>query len=92
MGRILPNFVYALILTRSKLGFLHIIFPTVPQLWPLIYVRISFLLNILRTNGQNFTKFYICAFILTMSMLGLLLVIFFICNRVMALDLCPQNL
>ena len=36
-------------------------FPTfVPVLWPLIYAKISFPLNILRTNGQNFIKFYIC--------------------------------
>ena len=46
------------------LGLLHIIFCTfVPKLWPLIYAKISFLLNILRTNEQNFTKFYICIYI-----------------------------
>ena len=40
---------------------MHVIFPTfVPELWPLFYAKISFLFNILRTNGQNFTKFYIC--------------------------------
>ena len=59
--RISPNFVYEFILTRSKLGLLHVIFHTfVPELWPFIYARISFLLIILRTNLQNFTKFYIC--------------------------------
>ena len=31
----------------------------VPELQPLIDVRISFLLNILRMNGQNLTKFCI---------------------------------
>ena len=61
IDRISPNFIYAFILTRSTLGLLHIIFCTfVPVLWPLIYAKILFLLNILRTNGQNFTKFYIC--------------------------------
>ena len=63
MDRISPNFIYALILTtsRSTLGLLHIIFRTfVPELWPLIYVKISFPFNILKRNGQNFTKFYLC--------------------------------
>ena len=60
MDRILPNFIYAFILTRSKLRLLHIIFCTfVPELWPLIYSKILFLLNILRTNGQILTKLYI---------------------------------
>ena len=37
-----PNFVYALILTRSRLGLLHVIFrSSIPELWPLIYARIS---------------------------------------------------
>ena len=53
--RISPNVVYTLILTRSRLGLLHIIFcALVIELWPLINVRIlfriSFLLNILRTE------------------------------------------
>ena len=61
MDRISPNFIYAFILTRSMLGLLHIIFRTfVPELWPLIYAKISIPFNILRTNGPNFTKFYIC--------------------------------
>ena len=51
----LPYFVYVLILTRSRLGLLHIIFCTfVIELWPLTDVRISFRIlfpfNILRTN------------------------------------------
>ena len=29
------------------------------ELWPLIYFRISFWVNIFGTNGQNFTKPYI---------------------------------
>ena len=61
MDRISPNFIYAFILTRSTLGLLHIIFRAfVPVLWPLIYSKISFPFNILRTNGQKFNKFYIC--------------------------------
>ena len=34
--------------------------PFVPELWPLIYAKVSFPLNIMKTNLQNFTKFYIC--------------------------------
>ena len=66
------------------------IFPKfVPELWPFIYAKILFLLNILITTIHIFTKF-IYALILTRSSLGLLHVIFFsdICTRVMALDLC----
>ena len=63
------------ILTRSTLGLLHIIFPIIePELWPLIYAKISFPFNILSTNGYNFTKF-------------ILLHILNICTRIMALDL-----
>ena len=52
---------YEFILTRSKLRLLHVIFRTfVPESWPLIYTKISFPFNILRTNGQNFTNIYIC--------------------------------
>ena len=43
-------------------------------LWPLIDVRISFLLKILRPDEQNFTKFY--ASILTSPKLGLIPVIY----------------
>ena len=46
MDRILPDFVYVLILTRSRLGLLPVIFrKIVKELWPLIDVRISFPLN-----------------------------------------------
>ena len=48
------NFVYTLIWTRSSLGLLTVIFlKFVTECWPLIDVRMSFLLNILRTNGRN---------------------------------------
>ena len=53
-----PNFDYTLTMLRSRLEFLIVIvykFDT--ELWPLIHVRISFPLNILRTKGQNLTKF-----------------------------------
>ena len=58
-----PNFVYALVSTRSRLELLHIIFHTfVIQLWPWTDVRISFRvsspLNIMLTNRQKFTIFY----------------------------------
>ena len=60
MDRISPNFIYAFILPTSTLGLLHIIFCTyVPELWPLIYSKISFTLNIMRTNGQILTKLFI---------------------------------
>ena len=46
----LPNFIYGFILTRSSLGLLHVLFRTfVPELWSLIYTKISFPLNILKT-------------------------------------------
>ena len=46
MDRIPPNFVYAFI---SRLELLHIIFCLfVTELWPLIDVRILFLLNVFR--------------------------------------------
>ena len=36
--------MYAFILTRSSLGLLQVIFGTfVPELWPLIYAKISFI-------------------------------------------------
>ena len=60
MDRISPNFIYAFMLTISRLGLLHFIFCTfVTELWPLIYSKILFPLNILRTNGQILTKLYI---------------------------------
>ena len=45
MDRISPNFVYAFILTRSRLGLLHVIFCFFVR-EPLINVRNLFLLNI----------------------------------------------
>ena len=64
IDRIWPNFVCALILTISRLGLLPAIFrKVVTELWPLIDVRFSRSLEILRTNWYNFTKFYICIFI-----------------------------
>ena len=54
------NFVYTFILTTSNLGLFTIIFSTfVTELRPLIDVRISFPLDILRMNGQNLIKFCI---------------------------------
>ena len=87
--KIYQNFVYALILTLSSLGLLHIIFPKfVPELWSFIYAKISFPLNILRTTRHIFTKF-IYALILTRSSLGYFVTghFFEIGTRVMALYL-----
>ena len=47
-----------LTIARSRLGLLHIIFrKAVTELWPLICIRFLLLLNIFRTNEQNFIKF-----------------------------------
>ena len=87
MDRILPNFIYAIILTRSMLGMLHISFCSfVPELWPLIYSKISFRLNDLRTNGQILTKLYITIYT-DKIYIGIVSCHFYqICKRVMALD------
>ena len=85
MDRMSLNFIYAFILKRSSLGLPHIIFRTfVLELWPLIYSKISFPLNILRTNGQILTKLYITintdkSYILSCHFSQ-------ICKRVIALD------
>ena len=65
LTEIKPNFKLEFILTSSSLGLLHVIshwtraslgllhnitHTFVPKLWPLIYVKISFPLNTLRTN------------------------------------------
>ena len=50
MDRISPNFVYAFILIISRLGLLPVI---VTELWPLIAVRILFLLNVFRFSCFN---------------------------------------
>ena len=48
-------------LTNSMMVLLPVIFGTfVIELWSLIDVRISFPINILRTNRHNLTKFCIC--------------------------------
>ena len=88
IGRISLNFIYAFILTRSTFGLLHIIFRTfVPELWPLIFSKISLLLNILRTNGQILTKLYITIYT-DKIYVGIVCCHFLqICTGVMALDL-----
>ena len=71
------------------LGLLHINFRKfLTEFWSLINVRISFPLNILRTNEWNLAKFCNAyALILKTSRLGLLHVNFHkVYNRVMALD------
>ena len=56
-------------------------------IWPLISAKILFLFNILRTNGQNLTKFYICIHF-DKIYFGIFTHHFsHICTRVMALDL-----
>ena len=74
------------------MGLLHVIFRKfVPELWPLIYTKISFPFNILRTNGQNLTKFHRCIHIDKIYD-GIVTHHFsHICTRVMVLDLL-QNL
>ena len=57
----------------------------VPELWPLVYAKISFPLNILGTTRHNFTKFYICIYIHKIQ-LGIVTRHFSeSCTRVMAL-------
>ena len=88
MDRISPNFIYTFILTRSTLGLLQFIFRTfVPVLWRLIYAKKFFLNNILRTNGQNFTKFYICFHIDKIYVVIVAQQFLHIYTRVMAHDL-----
>ena len=56
------------------------------ELWPLIYVRIEFLLNILKTNRPIKTKFCI-HIIIDKIYIGIVSHCFSqICNRVSALD------
>ena len=75
-------------MTRSTFGLLQFILCTfVPVLWPLIYAKISFPFNILRTNGQNFTKFYICIHIDKIYVWIVAQHLLHICTRAMALDL-----
>ena len=57
MDRISPNFVNAFIFTSSRLGLLPSIFCLfITELWPLIDVRILFLLYIFRTWPFNSMK------------------------------------
>ena len=57
MRRIDPNFVYTLTLIISRLGLVSLKFVKfATELRPFIDVRILFLLNILKMNGQNLTK------------------------------------
>ena len=64
INEIWPDFAYVLILKTSRLELFRINFQKlITVLWPLIDVRISFLLNILRTNWWNLTKFCKCIYI-----------------------------
>ena len=55
------NFAYALILTRCRFGWLNNIFRSFStELWPLIDVKISFMLNILWTNWWIVLKICKC--------------------------------
>ena len=87
MDRIEPNFVYTLTLIVSRLGLYSVKFHKIAtEVRPLIDVRIPLPLNILRTNGQNSTKF--CIHInIDKILVGIVKHHFSqICNRVMALD------
>ena len=61
IDEIWPNCAYALVLTRSRLGLLHVHQSYGPW-WSMmmIFVRILFPLNILSTKWWNFTEFCIC--------------------------------
>ena len=65
-------------------------FGQIAELWPLIDVRNWFLLNILRMDGQNLTKF--CIHIIIDKIYVAIVKGHFsqICNRVTALDLCQK--
>ena len=73
-----PDFASALILTRSRLGMLRVSFcKFIRELWPLIDVKISFPLNILRQQVNGiWPKFAYALGILTRSRLELLRVSF----------------
>ena len=73
MDRISPNFMYAIILKIST-SFTSI-FAYLYQSYGPLFTQISFLLNILRTNGQILTKLHITIYTDKIS-LGLLAVIF----------------
>ena len=83
------NFVYALILTRCRFRWLNNIFRSFSTaLWPLIYVKISFMLNSLWTNWWILIKFCKCIDTDKMYIRKDNTKLFF--NWVMALDWC-QN-
>ena len=61
----------------------------------MIYVRISFSLNILRTNRQNFTKFHTCIHIDKIYVGIVTCHLLLMCSRVMPLifqNLVPLNI
>ena len=83
------HFYICIHIGEIKVGLLHVHFCTaVSELWPLIYARISFPLQILRTNQQIFTKFYISIHIEKDIGLGYYTFFSHMFTRVMALDLC----
>ena len=73
--------------TSSNFGLIR---PKAAELWPLKDVRNWFLLNILRMDGQNLTKF--CIHIIINKIYIAILKRHFsqICNRVTALDRCQK--
>ena len=88
IDRFSPHFIYAFILTRSSLGLLHTIFcPFKPEFWPVLNAKFLFPLNILRTNWQIFTKFYIYIDIDKLLLVTVTLHFLHICIRILALDL-----
>ena len=80
-----------LMLMRSSMGLLRVTFRKfIWELWPLIDIRISFPLNILRTNWSNLTKFCTCIDIDKIKDKIVTRQFSQIYNRVIALDWC-QN-
>ena len=74
--------------SRKQTDIFSLIFRTfVLESQPVIYAKISFPFNILRTNGQNFTKFYLYIHIDKIYFGNIKLHFLHICTRVMALDL-----
>ena len=61
MNRLIEiKFCIHIIIDKIYVGIVNLHFRKfATELWPLIDVRINFLFNILRMNGQNLTKFYI---------------------------------
>ena len=97
IDRIWSNFVYALtitrsrlgLLTRSRLGLLRVNFRKfIIWLRPLMIVKRSFLLSILWTNWSYLIKFSICVDLNQLVGWYCYISIFKIYNRVMALGYC----